>query len=185
MRKLITILLSSLLLVAAACGDDDGGDGDGGLSSAEQKYVDAAMAQFDPEEAEPLTEPEARCVVSSMVTSLGVDRLEELGITPETFGSEDGAPFPENLTEAEAEGVVDGFDECLDLGALFAESMAQDDTLDDETKQCLADAFDSDTVRRLFVTMLSQGEDALTEDPELLQDIMGVFTQCPGALGGG
>lgn len=183
MRKLTSIALSSMLFLAAACGDDDGGSGSD-LSSEEQEYVDAAMAQFDPEQAEPLTEEEARCVVSSMVSGLGVDRLEELGITPETFGSEDGAPFPENLTEAEANQVVDGFDECLDLGALFAESMAQDDTLDEETKECLADAFDASTVRRLFVTMLTEGEDALAEDPELIEDLMGVFSECPGALDG-
>src|SRR5690606_33584482 len=97
MRRLTTIILSSMLLVAAACGDDDGGGG-GDLSSEEQEYVDAAMAEFDAEEAEPLTESDARCIVSSMVDKLGVDRLGEIGITPESFGSEDGAPFPEDLT---------------------------------------------------------------------------------------
>ncbi|MGV3759402.1 MAG: hypothetical protein ACO1PW_07635 [Actinomycetota bacterium] len=183
MRKLTPIVLSGLLFLAA-CGDDDGGGGGGDLSSAEQEYVDAAMAEFDPEEAEPLTEDDARCVVTSMVETLGTDRLEELGITPETFGSEDGAPFPEGLSEDEANGVVDGFDDCLDLGALFTESMAADDSIDDETKECLADAFDGDVIRRLFVTMLTEGEDALSDDPELLQEFMTILQECPGAMGG-
>ena len=180
MRKLTPIVLSGLLFLAA-CGDDDGGGGD--LSSEEQEYVDAAMAEFDPEEAEPLTEDDARCVVTSMVESLGVDRLEELGITPETFGSEDGAPFPEGLTEDEANDVVDGFDSCIDLPALFTDQMAADDTIDEETKECLADAFDEDTIRSLFVTMLTQGQDALEEDPELLQELMAILSECPGAMG--
>lgn len=183
MRKLTSIAISSLLLFAAACGDDDGG-GSGDLSGPEQEFVDAAMAEFDPAEAEPLTEDDARCVVTSMVDSLGLERLEELGITPDSFGSDEGAPFPENLDEDEANDVVDGFEDCLDLGALFAESMASDDALDEETRDCLADAFDKDMVRRLFVTMLTKGEDALEEDPELLGDILGVFAKCPGALGG-
>jgi hypothetical protein len=182
MRKLTPIVLSGLLFIAA-CGDDDGGGGSD-LSAEEQEYVDAAMAEFDPAEAEPLTEDDARCVVTSMVESLGVDRLEELGITPETFGDDDGAPFPEGLTEDEANSVVDGFDGCLDLSALFAESMAGDPSIDDETKECLADAFDSDTVRRIFVTMLTEGEDALGDNPELMQELMGIFQECPGALGG-
>lgn len=182
MRKLTSIAISSLLLFAAACGDDDGG-GSGDLSGPEQEFVDAAMAEFDPEDAEPLTEDDARCVVTSLVEELGVDRLEELGLTPESFGSEEGAPFPENLSEDEANGVVDGFEGCLDLAGLFTQSMAEDDSIDDETRECLADAFDKSMVRRLFVTMLTQGEDAMTEDPELLSDIMSVFMKCPGALG--
>lgn len=183
MRKLTPIVLSGLLLLAA-CGDDDGGAGGGDLSSEEQEFVDAAMANFDPEEAEPLTEDEARCVVTSMVDGLGVDRLEELGITPETFGDDDGAPFPEDLSEGEATIVVDGFEDCLDLGALFADSMAADDTIDQETKDCLADAFDDETVRRIFMVMLTEGESGLEDDPDLMSEFMGIFQECPGALGG-
>ena len=183
MRKLTPIVLSGLLFLAA-CGDDDGGGG-GDLSSEEKEYVDAAMAEFDPAEAEPLTEDDARCVVTSMVEAIGVDRLEELGVTPESFSSDDGAPFPEGLTEDEANGVVDGFEGCIDLPALFTESMAADESIDEETKACLADAFDEDTIRRIFVTMLTEGEDALSDDPELMQEFLGIFEECPGALGGG
>ncbi|MFP5255839.1 MAG: hypothetical protein ACLGI8_08340 [Acidimicrobiia bacterium] len=180
MRKLTATALSSLLLLAA-CGDDGGGGG-GDLSSDEQEYVDAAMAEFDPEQAEPLTEDDARCVVTSMVDSLGVDRLEELGITPASFGTDD-APFPEGLNEDEANDLVDGFDSCIDLPALFTEQMAADPSIDDETKECLEGAFDEDTIRSLFVTMLTEGEDALQEDPELLQELMSILQECPGAMG--
>jgi hypothetical protein len=184
MRKLAPIFLIGFLLIgAAACGDDDGGSGSGGLSDKEQEYVDAAMAEYDPEEAKPLTEDDARCIVTSMVEGVGVDRLEDLGITPQQFGSDDGSTFPEGLTDEEANRVVDGFDGCIDLPALFTESLAADASLSDEDKACLDDAFDNDTIRKIFVTMLTQGEDALQDDPELMNEFMAIFQKCPEALG--
>jgi hypothetical protein len=180
MRKLRSVLLLGLLL-AAACGDDDGG---GGLSEADQEYVDAAMATYDEEEAAPLTEDDARCIVESMVGQLGSDRLEELGVTPESFGSEDAA-FPEGLSEDEANGVVDGFESCIDMNQLFLDGLAEDQSLDQDAKDCLADAFDEDTMRRLFVTMLTEGEDAVQDDPELTSEVLSAFSECPEALGSG
>jgi len=182
MRRLTALVLSGFLLVTASCGDDDGGEGD--LSSEEQEFVDAAMAEYDAEEAAPLTEDDARCIVQSMVESVGVDRLDELGITPEQFGSQDDAPFPEGLTEEEANGVVDGFEGCIDLSGLFLDGMAEDETLSAEAKECLADAFDEDTIRRIFVTMLTEGEDALEQDEDLMAEFLGIFSECPEALGG-
>ncbi|MGH9084700.1 MAG: hypothetical protein ACRDYW_04555 [Acidimicrobiales bacterium] len=180
MRKLLSVLVSGLFLVAA-CGDDDGG---GDLSDADQEYVDAAMATYDEEEAAPLTEDDARCIVESMVGQLGTDRLEELGVTPESFGSDDES-FPEGLSEDEANGVVDGFESCADMSQLILDGIAEDESISQEAKDCLADAFDEDTVRRLFVTMLTQGEDALQDDPELTSELLSVFSECPEALGTG
>jgi hypothetical protein len=180
MRKTALTLVAALF-VLGACGDDGGGDGD--LSSADQEYVDAAMATFDPEEAAPLEEGEARCIVESMVGSLGAERLEELGITPDSFGGSDN-PFPEGLEEDEANQIVDGFEGCFDMGELFLEGLAEDGTMSDDAKKCLADAFDEDTIRRIFVTMLTQGEDALQDDPELTSEFLSIFSECPDALQG-
>jgi hypothetical protein len=83
----------------------------------------------------------------------------------------------------EANSVVDGFDGCIDLPALFTESLAADADLSDDDKACLDDAFDSDTIRKIFVTMLTQGEDALQDDPELMNEFMAIFQKCPDALG--
>lgn len=181
MRKIAAMLLSGLFLLGA-CGDDGGGGG-GDLSSADREYVDAALATFDAEEATPLTESDARCIVESMVGGLGAERLEDLGITPDSFGSDD-SPFPEGLEEDEANEIVDGFEGCFDMGEVFLEGLAEDGTLSDEAKECLADAFDDDTIRQIFVTMLTQGEDALQDDPELTSEFMSIFSECPEALQG-
>jgi hypothetical protein len=186
MRKLLPVVVSGFLLFgAAACGDDDDEGGGGDLSSDEQEFVDAAMADFDPEEAEPLTEDDARCVVVSMVDALGVERLEEVGLTPESFADEGDDSFPSGLEEAEANRVVDGFEGCFDMSQLFLDQMADDESLSPEARECLAEAFDEDFTRRIFVTMLTKGEDALEEDEELTSELFAAISQCPEVLSGG
>lgn len=179
MRKLTPLLLSGLLLFAA-CGDDDGGSGD--LSSADQEFVDAAMEQYDPDEAE-LSEDDARCVAESLVGAVGAERLEDLGISPESFGDDDN-PFPEGMEQGEAEDVVEGINSCIDMASLFVDSMAAGGQMSEEAVSCLADAFDQDVIDEIFVTMLTEGEDALQENQELSVKLLDVLQECPEALGG-
>lgn len=176
MRKM-TALLTVTLFLLAACAKG----GDGGLSAADQEYVDAAMATFDPAEAGQMTEDDARCIVESMVGVMGADGLTEVGIEPVDFGSDDN-PFPDGLTEETANDIVDGLDECIDLSGIFLDSMAQDDSISADARECLADAFDADLIRSIMVTMLTEGEAALGEDQELTGQLLQVFSECPGAL---
>jgi hypothetical protein len=182
MRKLLAVLTVSLFALAACGGGDDSGGG--GLSGEEKDFVDSAMKDFDAKEAEPLTEDQARCIVEGMVTGMGVDRLDEIGITPETFSSEGDSPFPSGLTDDEADKVIKSFDSCFDLEELFLEASLSDASLTDEAKKCLTDAIDSDTIHKVFKVMLTEGEDALGNDPELTQALLALFTACPDALGG-
>ena len=184
MRKTFYALMAGISLFAvAACGDDDKGGG-GNLSAEEQAYVDEAMSNFDPEEAEPLSEDDARCMVTSMVQAVGVDTLEDAGLTAESFG-DDSSTLPEGLTKDQAEDVVDGIDGCIDMSELFLQGMTEDSSLSDDDKKCLADAFDSKTIRDLMVTMLSQGEEGLEDDPAIMSKVFEVFSKCPGAMGMG
>ncbi|MGQ0432121.1 MAG: hypothetical protein ACT452_06920 [Microthrixaceae bacterium] len=182
MGKLLVVLMTGVLLLAA-CGGDDKGGGSGGLSAEEQGFVDDAMDGFDAEEAAPITEEDATCMVESFVANLGVDRLDELEITPADFASNDES-FPSGLTTDEAAQVVDGFDGCIDLANMFLDSLAQDETMSAEARACLAKAFDGAAVERIFVTLLTDGEDALTSDKDFMAEMTAVVSTCPEAFSG-
>ena len=66
---------------------------------------------------------------------------------------------------------------------MLVASMSEDSDLSDEDRECLADAFDDDLLRRLMVTALTQGEEALQADEELMGDLFGVVAECPGVAG--
>lgn len=178
MHKLLGVLASSLL-VLSACGGGSGGGGE--LSDEEQSFVDAAMADFDPEDAAPLTRDDAECIAGSFVRGLGVERLEELEITPEDFADEESS-FPSGMTEEEAETVIDGFDDCVGLSSLFLDAIAEDADLSAEDKECLGKAFDDEAVREIFTKLLTIGEDALETDSEFVSSMLKLFAECPGAL---
>jgi hypothetical protein len=174
--RLLPVLVA-IVTAAAACSDD--GEG-GGRSDEEQEYIDAAMATFDPEEAAPMTEDDAECIVTSMVDEIGVDDLEEAGITPESFGEDE--EFPSGLSEEQAGEAVDAIDGCIDLRDLFLEAMAEDESVPEEAQECLAEQFDDEVVRRIMVLTLSEGEDAITGDSELMQELTAAFNECPDAV---
>jgi len=188
LRSLV-LVIGVVLVFAAGCGDDDsegggtdtGSESEGDLSDEERAYVDAAVDGYDAERDAPMTEDDARCMATSMVQGIGVDRLEEMGITPESF-SEDG-DLPEGaLTEADAEAMVSEIAGCIDLQELFLAGFTEDESLSPETVECLADQFDEDLVTRLMVVLLSQGEDALSEGSGPGAELMEAYLACPGAL---
>jgi hypothetical protein len=174
------VLPVTLLTFAVGCGDDGEGGG-GGLTAEEQAYVDEALEGFDPEEEAPLTEDDARCVATSMVEGVGVERLEEVGLTPESFSSDED--LPDGLAVEDAQTIVDGMKGCIDLQELMLAGIAEDASLSEETQECLAEHFDDDLVERSMVALLSEGTDALSEQSGVGAELMAAFVACPGALG--
>ena len=80
------------------------------------------------------------------------------------------------------------FSECPGaIRDLFIAGMLGDSEISDEDRACLEEALDDDLLRRIFVVGLSQDEDALTADEDLMGEIFAVFSECPGAvpIGGG
>ena len=65
---------------------------------------------------------------------------------------------------------------------LFIDSLAADQDLSDEDRDCLADNFDEDFLQRVMVAALTQGDDALEDDEELTSELFAVFAECPGAV---
>lgn len=180
-RTMLAVLVMAAL--GAACGDDDGGGGGGGESSSEegQEYVDAIVASNDDSE---LTDEENECFARAFVDAVGVDGLQG-AVTPDEI-REDPQSSPEEfgitLDDDQADAFWEDVNECMDVRAAFVEGLTEGEDMSQETVDCLEDAIDDDLLKRVLVTSLMQGEDALQEDQELMSDLIGVLSDCPGAV---
>jgi hypothetical protein len=70
----------------------------------------------------------------------------------------------------------------MDVRAAFVEGLTEGEDMSQETVDCLEDAIDDDLLKRVLVTSLMEGEDALQEDQDLMSDLIGVLSDCPGAV---
>jgi len=186
MRRMVVVLAAGVLALTA-CGGDDDDDAGGDVSAEAQPYVDAMVASSQQqEEGELSLSPEqAECVAPKWIDTIGVERLEEAGMTPEDL-SEDGMDDLDTLELSEDDGaeLYDAFGTCdVDVKDLFLESLASDSDLTDEDRACLDENFGDDLLKRIMITSLTQGDDALDEDQELTGELFAVFAECPGAAG--
>jgi hypothetical protein len=80
MRRSLAVPALALAVVLAACG--------GGSSNKYSKadYVDAAMAKFQAQGA-PITSRQAECFIGQVVDGIGVDTLNDDGVTPKAFAN--------------------------------------------------------------------------------------------------
>lgn len=168
-------------------GTTGGGGGTGGGSR--QAYVDAMVESLlSDDDTFPVTEAQARCVGESWVDIFDPERLAAAGITPEDIASDsddDENDFSDlGLSESEAGGLIDTFGDCgVDLTRAMVDSIEEEQPLTAEDRACLENAFNEDFLRRVFVITLTQGEEALEEDPQLMGEMMGALFSCPGAMG--
>jgi hypothetical protein len=184
-RTTLAVAVLVMGAVGAACGDDDGG-GSGGESSSDegQEYVDAIVASNDESD---LTDEENECFARAFVDAVGVDQLrgavspDEIRENPESSPEEFGITLDDDLADAFWEDV----NECMDVRAAFIEGLTEGEDMSDETVDCLEDAIDDDLVKRVLVTSLIEGEDALQADQDLMSDLIGVLSECPGAVSEG
>ena len=169
-------------LPAAACGDDDGGGSGGESGSAEgQEYVDAIVASNDGPE---LTDEENECFARAFVDAVGVEELQgavspdEIRANPATTPQEFGI----TLDADQADALWNDVNECMDVRAAFVEGMTEGEDVSEEAVNCLEDAIDDDLLKRVMVTSLMEGDEALDQDEELMSDLIGVLSECPGAV---
>jgi hypothetical protein len=180
-RTMLAVAVLTMSALGAACGDDDGGGGGESSSAEGQEYVDAIVASNDDSE---LTEEENECFARAFVDAVGVEQLQG-AVTPEEI-SEDPesspAEFGITLDEDQADAFWEDVNECMDVRAAFVEGLTEGEDMSQETVDCLEDAIDDDLLKRVLVTSLMEGEDALEEDQELMSDLIGVLGDCPGAV---
>jgi hypothetical protein len=181
-RTMLAVSVVVMVAVGAACGDDDGG-GSGGESTSEegQEYVDAIVASNDDSD---LTDDESECFARAFVDAVGVEELQG-AVTPDEI-REDPESSPEDfgisLDDAQADAFWEDVNECMDVRAAFVEGLTEGEDMSQETVDCLEDAIDDDLLKRILVTSLMEGEDALEEDEDLMGDLIGVLSDCPGAV---
>ncbi len=181
-RIMLAVTMVLMGGLAAACGDDDGGGSGAESASAEgQEYVDAIVASNEESE---LTDEQNECFARAFVDAVGVDELQgavspdEIRANPETTPQEFGI----TLDDDQADGFWNDVNECMDVRAAFVEGMTEGEDVSEETVNCLEDAIDDDLLKRIFVTSLMEGEDALDQDEELTSDLMSVLSECPEAI---
>jgi len=189
MRRTAVVMCMLGALVLGACGDDDDDDGGsaGDVSEEEQPYVDAMAASFQEGEEGGLvmSEEQAECIAPRWMDTIGLERLQEAGVEPADIGDdEDDELTSLGLSEEEGGELYDAFGECdVDVQGLFIDSLAEDSDLSEEDRDCLAQNFDDDLLRRVMVASLTEGEEALQQDDELMSEVFAVFSECPGAAG--
>ena len=185
MATRVVLVIGALALALGACGDDD--DGGSEVSEAEQPYVDAliesAAEESDDEDDEfDLDEEQAECVAPAWVGIIGADRLEEAGVEPDELPEDDFDFSTLGLTQEDGEAMYDALGECgVEVRDAFIAGLAEDESLSDEDRQCVDEAFDEDLLRRIIVTGFVEGEEALDQDEELMGEVFAVFAECPGA----
>jgi hypothetical protein len=174
MKRVVIVMLAAVLLVAG-CGDD------GGLAGEEQELVDAIvdMSMQDADPTNPFSEAEAaRCYAEMLVSEFGVERLAELGVTPDTIPEDSEAMFA-LMTDEEVQVLVDVGLECIDFESLMVDQMIASG-LSQESAECyVAELAKTDAFERLMSGSMEQGEAYRPEqDPELLPLMMEAASGC-------
>jgi hypothetical protein len=205
-RTLALLIAGAAVVFAAGCGDDDDDDGAGttsgesevastttgstssgtAASADAQAYVDAMIESFDnadPDELQ-IDREQAQCLAPRWVEVMGPDRLAEAGIQPEDFAAEGDVDLSAvGLTEDDGNELYDAFAACdIDVKTLFVDGFTSGRGISAEDRECFADALDDDLLRRIMVTTLVEGEEALSQDEELSGDLFSVFAECPGIV---
>jgi hypothetical protein len=180
-RTMLAVAVLMMAALGAACGDDD--DGGGGESSSDegQEYVNAIVASNDDSE---LTDEENECFARAFVDAVGVEQLQGAVTPDEIRENPESSPaeFGLTLDEDQADAFWEDVNECMDVRAAFVEGLTEGEDMSQETVDCLEDAIDDDLLKRVLVTSLMEGEEALQEDQELMSDLIGVLGDCPGAV---
>ncbi len=172
-RSLAIISLTGLL---AACG--------GGGDSNKDAYIDAIAATMQADDA-PFDAEQANCIATGMVDAIGVDTIEEAGVTPEEIANdEDDSQFEKvtaDISEEQANDLVDVIfgGECFSFGEVLASQMGEDGPdLSDDQIECIGDQFaKNETFKKAFVDSLITGEDNPDVDAAL-GDIFSIFGEC-------
>lgn len=194
-RSALAVLLCTSFALVACGGDDGGGSAGGGdgLSDAEQEYADAWAGTLEDgdETSVQVTSDEAACMGEAIMAELGLAPFEEAGVEAADInqdGDEDDSPGEVLgtgvVSEAQADAILDEWEDCADLAEAFAASLAVELELDDDAAQCVEEGLaDGDLVRDGYRASFVTDEDEPPAD--VIQALLAVVDECTGGSEGG
>lgn len=156
------------------------GDAGGATRDAYVAALVEAMAAEDTMFAGP---DEGRCLAEAIVDGVGVDAIEQAGLTPEQFGGDAGGEALAGLVDEQgASAIAAAMVGCYeDPVAVFAEAFAEGAS--PEVVACLRAELDEDELRRFFEIILFVDAD---DDPEVADEVMQLYLDlgdaCPGIM---
>lgn len=164
MRK-VTLLFGAGALIVSGCGGNDSS------SSADSPLVEALSSEIYAESASGVsTEEEATCVAAAIVTGIGEDRLQSLGMTVDNVGDIENYEFSDD----EIDVIVDSLIGCVDVKTALAQEMTSQ--WGGEGADCVAENLDDDFIRTIMAAAL---RDPSAEMPdEFFQTFLDIAAEC-------
>lgn len=142
-----------------------GGSGDD--AKAAEAISQSMMESSDDEFT--VDEKQADCVGEGMVDKIGVDKLKSYGMLNDDLTVDDSVTDV-TMEEADADNAAAVIIGCVDAQAMMAEQFAADDTMTDEQKECVSDAFDDEALTGMFSLIFQGKEEQATN--ELMEPLM-------------
>lgn len=152
MRRII-FLAATAALVAIACSGET--ETETFASSPQEDLVEAITTNALANPDRRFDDETAACIAEGVVDEFGVDGLAELGVTPESPDLRGGRVF----ALPDARRAVDVGMTCIDVSEAIVSFLPAGVSLLEDTVQCVADQFQTDTFRDLFANLLVAGGD--------------------------
>lgn len=203
-RLALSVTLVALLAAACGGGDDSAGTADdessttttaqaAELTSEEKAYADEFALSLREGSGATFERAEADCMATALMSEIGVGPFEEAGVTPQDVAdAPDGADSPGRLlgdgavTDAQADAILDGWDDCTDVDAAFVANMATELGIEDDEKKlgCVErELRGGDLVREGYRQTLTDSSGEPSGD--VLSGLLGVMDVCGISMGGG
>lgn len=170
-RRTVVGLVGVLALLGCGGSNNDTVAADSADDVAQSPIVQALAADFLTKQVSGIaTEDEASCVAIAIVSGIGLERLESLGMTADNIGEIGDYEF----TSEEIGVVVDALFGCVDVKAALASQIASQ--VEGDAATCVADNLEEDFVRNLL-TLALQDPEANAPD-EVMTVIAQIVTKC-------
>ena len=174
---IIGVVVLSVLAACASSGDSED------ASDQEQEFVDAwAVALQDEEEGLPVDPDEAECMATALMDEIGTEPFDDAEVAPDDIDPEDtvGELLGTGvITTEQADTIIDGWSECVDVAAVMSESATEEFDLGEDGASCIADGLEEDDLLRdLLRPVFTEGSD--DPDEATLTALLELVETCGG-----